>query len=356
MAARKKDNLPTSSSAEKAGWLSYPLESSYSVGPELVAHLPRSAWEKILRRARDPAYDYLLSPAQATYSRGTTKADSDEQSVPRAEYARILARHNMLLALMGSELEKKLANYFPSTLHQVTYTIGFSVSQDAQLGHYASFFGTIDRLYRFLASFATRDYFLQRWLAGELPDYRAEHLLVVSRISKASPGQTFGMGIKEILTPLADVLSVGKQIQDVRMSGVNVAKEKVELEKKRLELEELQRQAEQKKELEAAALEVEKARKTLEFKELQTKILVEEAKHRKLLEDQIAEKYNELAAILNVLKHLPEELEADVKLGLRVELERLIQLPFRVESLQLQESGSQGGRRPSRKVDLDGTP
>jgi len=138
---------------------------------------------------------------------GSEVADSVQK-----EYRRLLAKHRMMLALIGSEdIKNKIEQLFPYTLSKESWILCFDTDDAPSLRDYSRFFGSIDRIYRLLITLIKKDYFVTRWISGAVPNYVKEDLFNVTILKKQSPGEIQGTAVKECITGLKDILSVGKQ-------------------------------------------------------------------------------------------------------------------------------------------------
>lgn len=177
---------------------------------------------------------------------------------------------------------------------------------------------------------------MHRWIVGKLPTFDNEHLLRVHSIQQASPTLIEGTGIREIATSLRDILSVGKQIEDIRLAGVRVKAAKIEVERKQIELENAKREEALQSELQQLNLEVEKAKKELELKKLKTQLNEEQLKQSRKINDVINDRFKTVAQNLKVIGKLLEELSRDVQAGIQLEVERLQETPFEFVEIKLE--------------------
>jgi hypothetical protein len=252
-----------------------------------------------------------------------------QESASEEKYERLLARHNMLLSILGQKsIEQKMKEFFPDELTPCKYLVKFTTTITPTLGDYAALFSIIDRIYRFLATLVGREYFIHQWISGILPTFSKNHLLSVDSIRYCSPLEIQGGAIREIATALGDVLTVGKQIENVRLSSVHVAEAKVALERKQLELEQAKRENILQSEMQQLNCEVEKAKKLLELEKLKREINEEKIKQRQMLREEFDNRLHIISQSAKILDQLPEELRKDVESSLQLEIERLYELPF----------------------------
>jgi len=269
------------------------------------------------------------------------------ESGPKTEFERASVRHQMLLSLLGSDsIEEVLTQFFPSKLSICSYALRFHSETSPSWADYANFMGGVDRIYNLLLTFIGRDYFYQQWLIGRPPKIRSEHRLIITSIQFASPGELYGTGVREVTSALRDVLSIGKQVEDFRMAGIHVEEAKLELEKKRTELEAAKREQVLKGEVRQLELEVERAKKQLELEQLRTQRDAELRKRRKLFLEDLEAHFEILMIEIRVLERIPEEMRDELKAALQAELELLRDNPLSIDTVVIKDTDCSETKKP----------
>ncbi len=297
---------------------------------------------------------YSWGPDLARLAEGASREEGGIEAENRLakELDRLSSRHDMLLSLMGEEaISSRLQQLFPKSLTRVKYTISFECQADATIGEYSAFLGSLDRLYRLLLTFSGVEYFTQRWLVGRRPTIAEAHLFTVTSFVKKSPGEIQGSSVGEVARSLGEVLSLGKQVEALRMSGVNVEKAKLELEQKKQEVEAARADSAAREKLKGLEAEVERAKLELELEKLRTQRDEEVRKRRKLLLEDLDQRVEMLSKGMSVLDEIPEEIQEDFKAALQVELEALRGSPiaitgFATAPLIAENSEDTGDRLP----------
>lgn len=252
---------------------------------------------------------------------GSQQTPIDAATIAQTKYERLSERHRMLLSLLDSDtLELKSEELFPEKLTVRPFILYFHSSEYATLDNYASLLITIDHIYRNLLTFIARKYFLERWLGSTAPTFEKDHLLVVTSIRQMSPGELHGTGVRVVTSALRDVLSIGRQIEDFRKADIRVQEAKLELEKKREELEAAKRQKVLRDEVQQRQMEVERAKLELELEKLRTQRIEEIRRRGKLFTDLFDDKFNELMKNIPALAKSPEDIIEEFKAELRAGL------------------------------------
>jgi hypothetical protein len=270
--------------------------------------------------------------------------ESREPVAPESpsDYERLLGRHKMLLALMGTEeLNTRLDHLFPYKLERSRAVIIFEGPESFSLNDFAWTLGSIDRLYKLLLSLLHKGYFVDKWLRNVPPNFAEEDLLLVEKIVKQSPAQVQVSAISEAAKALSDVLSIGKQVTDFKTAGVKVEEAKLDLERKKREFAEEDRKRGQQAALSDLDLEIEREKKLLELEQLRTKRDEEQRKRQRQLIEDIDQRLDLLSKGIKVLSEVPEEVKLELRAALFTELEIMSRTSISVKSLQI-AAGSDG--------------
>ena len=238
-----------------------------------------------------------------------------------SDFERLAAQNKMLISLIGLEnIKSRLEELFPYKLERKKINITFEHKEPVTIADYSKLFLNIDRIYKMLLTFIKIEYFITRWIKGEYPIFNDSDLIQISHIVKKSPGHIQGYALGEVAKNLSEVLSVGKQIEDIRMAGVRVKKAKIELEEKEMQLEALKQKQAIQGELIDLELDIERQKKRLEIEKLKTQIGEELRKRRKIFLEDIDQRFEVLSKGIKVLSEVPEEILSELKAGLNAEL------------------------------------
>lgn len=254
-----------------------------------------------------------------------------------ANWSKTLREHtNFLLTLLGKDgLAHRMELYFPVPHSISRFALKFDASVVPTSGDYARFFAVLDRLYRLLLTITSADYFVTHWLLADDVVIANSDSLQVSRVVRNSPGEIEGTAVKETITVLKDVLSIGKQWRDIKLAPVEVDLAKQQLKRAELELQELKRQALIGKDLAGLDRELAIEQKLYEIETLRRKRLEEQLKAQQLQREDVQHRFQMLAQKYRVIELLPMPAQGDIIAAVHLELEELIDLPFEVKEVMV---------------------
>ena len=217
-------------------------------------------------------------------------------------------------------------------------TIHFDTDWEPIAEDYAVLFHTLAELNKLFLSVTQVDHFTARWLDGEDRELSPSETLRIEKFIKASPGKIEASATAEVARALGDALSIGEQLTKIRMSAVKVREAKIEIQKRELELEELQEKRKRGKELLDLDLRIERERKETELQELRKKKDEAIREQRKMIMEDIAQLIELLSKGITLLNSLPEEIQNGFKDALLHQMEQFWSTPFNITNIAFLET------------------
>ncbi len=255
----------------------------------------------------------------------------------RSQMSALETRHRFLISLVGEEaLSEQLEEYCTYSPERQTWYITFEETEPATLSDYQHFLFLLDTLYRMILTVIKPEYLGQSWLLGQAIEVSPEDALSVIEISKLSPDKLAVEGIAVGLKAVAQVLSVGAQLTEIRLSNSKVKDAKLDLKAKELEIAEARAEAETKARTRDAHADFDLMERRLEVQKLQNIVRQEELKLQRMLREEIEKSLALLEKSCKVLPKMPPEIRRVFRYAVERAPAELYTAPY--EILAFQES------------------
>lgn len=214
---------------------------------------------------------------------------------------------------MPSTLSNNISFLFDYNFNRCNWSLTFESKGNASLVDYANFFIAINNIYNFLLTLIRSEYFISYWLSTEYTDLLESDIIEVCSITRNSPNNIRGEALGEGLKALAEVLNIGKQYQEIRISHIKIKGAELDLKRKTAEFEREERKAALSESAyhEEMLLKLENMRIDLESKRLN---LEKERLLVKTMELDNANKRIEcIGKKIQIVDKLPDELKVELK-------------------------------------------
>lgn len=244
----------------------------------------------------------------------------------REEAAR--ARDRIVDRLLSVEaVSSSLDAYFDSNLPFENWRASITHEGVLALDSLTAALAAFQRLYGLFLTVARRQYFVSVWLRDEPSEVLNIHRLRLGRIVISSPGEAEGIGIAAALRAISDCLSIGKQIEAIRMANLRVEEAKLQLHRQRKMVE---KQDQQDDEGRTREDQLRLTRDRLELSRLETELRGEEEKRREILYRELQRRLDFLLQKFRITQELPEEFQSVIRAALQREAMNLLDNPLKL--------------------------